>query len=210
LRIIVDYREKASGLVDLLKQANFDIEVKTIKYGDYVINDSITIERKTAHDFIVSIIDGRLFGQVSNLKRHCSSPVLLVEGNPYKTDLDMDPEAIKGALISTQVIWYVPVIYSRSKEDSANIMQMIGRQDASSRDKLVLRAGYRPKRLRSKQLFVLQGLPKVGPTTAKRLLERFKSVKNVINAPIEELQQVEGIGVVSAKAIRDALDREMI
>jgi Fanconi anemia group M protein len=89
-------------------------------------------------------------------------------------------------------------------------MQMIGRQDASSRDKLVLRAGYRPKRLRSKQLFVLQGLPKVGPTTAKRLLERFKSVKNAINAPIEELQQVEGIGVVAAKAIRDALDREMI
>jgi Fanconi anemia group M protein len=55
----------------------------------------------------------------------------------------------------------------------------------------------------------LQGLPKVGPTIAKRLIEHFKSVRNVINADIEELKRIEGLGAVSAQAIRNALDREI-
>jgi len=209
LRIIVDYREKPSGLIDLLKQANVEVNVKTIEYGDYIINDSITIERKTSRDFIVSIIDGRLFQQLSNLKNHCSFPILLIEGNPYKESLDMDAAAIRGALISAQVIWYIPTIYSRSKEDSVKIFQMIGKQDETNKDVIPLRGAYRPKRLRSRQLFILQGLPKVGPTIAKRLMSHFKSVRKVLNADIKELMQVEGIGAVSAQTIRNVLDREI-
>lgn len=209
MRIIVDYREKSSGLIELLQETNIDVEVKTIKYGDYVINDSITIERKTAHDFIVSIIDGRLFGQLSNLKKHCGSPVLLIEGNPYKTDIKMDPEAIKGALVSAQVAWYIPTIYSRSKEESVKMFIMIGRQDEANKDVVPLRGAYRPKRLKSRQLFILQGLPKIGPIIAKRLMDRFKSVRNVMNADIDELKQVEGVGLVSAQTIRNILDKEI-
>jgi ERCC4-type nuclease len=97
LNIRVDYREKASGLCDLLKREGVSLEIKKVPYGDYVINDSITVERKTAKDFLISIIDGRLFNQLSNRKKHCRRPVLLIEGNPYKTELNFDPTAIKGA-----------------------------------------------------------------------------------------------------------------
>ena len=90
MKICADYREKASGIIDLLKKEGAFIEVKKIPHVDYIINDSIAIERKTARDFLISIIDGRLFNQLSNLKKRCSNPVLLVEGNPYKTDLDFD------------------------------------------------------------------------------------------------------------------------
>ena len=57
LPLTVDYREKPSGLVDLLKREDVIIEVKKVSFGDYVINDSITIERKTSRDFLISIID---------------------------------------------------------------------------------------------------------------------------------------------------------
>jgi len=206
MKIIVDYREQASGLIDLLRCEDVQIEVRKVSYGDYVINDAITMERKTARDFLVSLVDGRLFSQMSNLKRHCIHPVVLIEGNPFKTGLDFDDMAIRGALISIQAIWYVPVIYSRSKEETRDIILMIGRQEEAWTDVVPLRGGYRPRRLKSRQLYILQGLPKVGPTVAKRLLEHFGSVLNAINAPVEELMRVDGIGRVSAETIREVLD----
>ena len=145
---------------------------------------------------------------MSNLKKHCPCPVVLIEGNPCKTDVDIDPAAIKGALISVETIWYVPVVFTCSKEDSVETLVMMGRQDETYKDVVPLRGGYRPKRLKSKQLFILQGLPKVGPTVAKRLLEHFHSVRQIMNASVEELIAVEGIEMVSAKAIREVLDSE--
>ena len=131
---------------------------------------------------------------------------MLIEGNPYRTDLDFDPNAIKGALLSSQVIWYIPFIYSRSKEDTRDILLMIGKQDETYTDVVPLRGGYRPKRLKSRQMFILQGLPKVGPRMAKKLLRHFGSVSNVMNATTEDLMKVEGVGEVSAEKIRLVLD----
>ena len=89
--------------------------------------------------------------------------------------------------------------FSQSEEKTRDILMMIGRQDEAYIDVVPLRGGYRPKELRSKQLYLLQGLPKVGPMLAKRLLLHFKSVSRAMKATIEELIEVEGIGKVSAE-----------
>jgi Fanconi anemia group M protein len=140
----------------------------------------------------------------------CKNPILLIEGNPYNTNLKFDRMAIKGALISAEAIWYVPVIFSRSKEDTKDIFMLIGKQIESYIDVVPLRGGYRPKRLKSKQLYLLQGLPQVGPMLAKRLLKHFKSVSNVVNASVQDLKEIDGIGKVSAKKIREVLDTEFL
>ena len=90
LKITVDYRETASGITDLLKNNGALVEIAKLSYGDYIINDTITVERKTAKNFLISIIDGRLFNQLSNLKKFCNHPILLIEGNPYETDHNFD------------------------------------------------------------------------------------------------------------------------
>ena len=210
LKITIDYREKSSGLDVLLKDCGVFVEIGKLIYGDYVTNDKITVERKTADDFLLSIIDGRLFNQLSNLKKFCSHPILLIEGNPYKSSHNFDRMAIKGALISTKVIWYMPVIFSRTKQDSRDILLMIGRQVGTCLDVAPLRGGYRPKKLKSKQLYILQGLPKVGPKIAKRLLRHFKSISKVMNASAQDLSKIDGIGKISAEKIREVLDTEVI
>lgn len=209
LKITVDYRETTSGLTDLLKNSGALVEIATLSYGDYIINDTITVERKTAKDFLISIIDGRLFNQLSNLKKFCNHPILLIEGNPYETEHNFDRMAIKGTLISVQTIWYVPIIFSRTTEDSRDILLMISRQLGTSIDVVPLRKGYRPKRIKSKQLYLLQGFPQVGPKLAKRLILHFKSVSKIMNASVQALTEVDGIGMISAQKIREVLDAKV-
>ena len=186
------------------------MRVKKVPYGDYIINDSITIERKTSLDFLLAIIDGQFYKQISNLKKYCTYPVLLIEGNPYQTDINFDRAAIQGALISVQATWYIPILFSNSKEESANILVAIGKQNEKNLDVVSLRSGDRPKKLQTKQLYILQGLPGVGPTLAKRLIENFSSVSKIMKASIDELAKIEGLGKVSARKIRDVLDTESL
>ncbi len=184
--------------------------ISTLAHGDYLLDNRLTIERKTARDFLVSIIDMRLFKQVANLKNHCPASLLLIEGNPFQTDLSFDHRAIHGALLSIQAGWQMPVVFSDSPENSCAILAMIARQDAASSEVITLRGGYRPKRLKSRQLYILQGLPGVGPELAKRLLYYFGSVAAVLDASEKELVAVQGVGVVTARTIRQILDGSVI
>ena len=98
-RIIVDDREKASGIIELLEKCNIGVSLKRLRYGDYYIQPDWVIERKTALDFNQSIIDGRLFRQIMRLKRFYNRTFLLIEGNPFQTPIKIDPRAVKGVLL---------------------------------------------------------------------------------------------------------------
>jgi DNA excision repair protein ERCC-4 len=86
---------------------------------------------------------------------------------------------------------------------------MISRQIGICIDVVPLRGGYRPKRLRSKQLYLLQGFPQVGPKLAKCLILHFESVSKIMNASVQDLTEVDGIGLISAQKIREVLDAKV-
>ena len=81
LRIIVDEREKKSGIPNLLTAIGIKTEIKTLQIGDYIVGPETVVERKSIQDLISSVFDGRLFDQCSRLKEHFQNPILLVEGN---------------------------------------------------------------------------------------------------------------------------------
>ena len=60
------------------------------------------------------------------------------------------------------------------------------------------------------QLFIVESLPNIGPVNAKNLLKHFGSVANVLNASENELQEVEGIGKITAQEIRKVLDSKYL
>src|SRR3989337_4183530 len=80
LRIIVDEREKKSGIPDLLKAVGVNIEMKMLPLGDYIVAPETVVERKTINDLVSSIFDGRLFDQCTRLKQHFHNPIILMEG----------------------------------------------------------------------------------------------------------------------------------
>jgi DNA excision repair protein ERCC-4 len=81
LRIVVDEREKKSGIPGLLKGIGINLEIKTLPIGDYIVAPETVVERKTISDLVSSVFDGRLFDQCNRLKEHYQFPILLIEGN---------------------------------------------------------------------------------------------------------------------------------
>ena len=206
MHIFVDDREKRSGLIKLLTDEGMDVIIRRLPCCDYIINNEISIERKTGRDFLVSIVDGRLFHQARMMKKSLNRPIFLVEGNPFRVEMEFTAESIRGAILSLQTIWYIPVLFSKSKTDTCRIFKMIGEQEQTQSDLLALRHGYRPKKLITRQLYILQGLPNIGPLLAKRLLEHFGTVRNVMLADSEALLEVNGIGKHVTENICKVLD----
>ena len=177
--------------------------------GDYQIDNRLIVERKTLKDFAVSIIDGRLFKQMLCLANSKSEGVLILEGTVSDTvEIGMTREAMQGALITVSLILGIPVLRSKDPSETAKLIVYIGRQIESMAMGGVQRHGYRPKNKRKRQLFILQGLPGIGPGRAGRLLDRFGSVEAAISASSSELQSVDGIGKSIADKIRWAVSEQ--
>ena len=202
--IEIDYRERDGGILEILRKSNIVVEEKRLFIGDYLINRHIAVERKTTKDFVISIIDGRLFSQASRLKRYAGVQLMIIEGTDlFYTGYEIDPQAIKGAIVSLSISWQIPLGFSKSPDGTAEILVMAGIQDVKYRDEILKRAGRRPRRLLTRKLFLLQGLPGIGPKIAKRMLEHFGSVEKVIAASEHEISCVEGIGRKKASQIRE-------
>lgn len=211
VHIVADDRERKSYVIESLREIeNVEVEIQRLSLGDYKIDSSVVVERKTLYDFAVSIIDGRLFKQMLRLTSSKAKGVLILEGTANDTaDIGMAREAMQGALITVSLILGIPVLRSKNPAETANLIIYIGRQIESIANGGVQRHGYRPKGMRKKQLFILQGLPGVGPERAERILDRFGSVEAAISASSSELQSIDGIGIGVADKIRWAVGKEM-
>lgn len=203
IKITCDFRERNSGIPKLLADNKIDISYAALSAGDYSINDQIIIERKTSEDFIQSIMDNRLFEQCSKLKKDSRRMLILIEGNPYKTEHNIDARAVKGAILSLLTAWQIPVIYSQCVENSVELMTMIGTQSLKDNVHVRIYKGYKPKKIKSQKLRFLQGIPSTGPAIAGRLMDYFGNIKSIVNAPADELRKIKGIGKKNSKIIFD-------
>jgi DNA excision repair protein ERCC-4 len=202
----VDCSERNAALLDLARGCGeFDIRMERLAVGDYLIDGGIVIEPKTHADFATSLVDGRLFPQAAALARSPHRPIVLLEGPTPAQMPDVHAHALKGAVLSLAVMWRLPVIHARNPEDSLRILQLLAGQLARTNPAVLQRYDRKPKRLASRQLYMLQGLPGVGPALANRLLVHFGSVERVITADPGLLVQVRGIGPSKAQRIRDVV-----
>src|SRR5260370_3054069 len=80
-------------------------------------------ERKTGSDFLSSLAQGRLFAQLTALRKSRFAPILLLEGDPLRVDhSQMRPESIRGALTYITAILHVPILPSSGPPDSAHLV----------------------------------------------------------------------------------------
>src|SRR5262245_16388605 len=130
VHIIVDHREKASGVHEhLLALPNVTCEFKELAFGDYWVDDQLIGERKTMRDFAESIIDGRLFSQAGWLTQRVERVVFVLEGGMSQWEgINMKRECLQGAIITLTLIYGFPLLRSLHAEESARLMVYAAQQ----------------------------------------------------------------------------------
>jgi len=214
ITVVADDREAGSGVpAALAEMDDVRLTVDRLSLGDYLVDDWLRIERKTLTDLAVSIADGRLFRQASRLVSASQRAVVILEGTASDlSDSDMHREAIQGALLTLTLKLDVSLLRAKTPDETARLLVYAARQMRRTQDGAVPRAsgGTRPSGKRKTQLYVLQGLPGVGPARAQRLLAAFGSVEAVMTASEEALQEVEGVGSKTAQSVRWAVEEQTV
>jgi Fanconi anemia group M protein len=187
-----------------------EILQEQLSVGDYQITDDIVIERKTLADLNASIIDGRIFDQLEDLLSIKRS-ALIIEGTIDYLDNSkgINKKAIVGLLTKIGVEYRIPIFFTKNQKETALFLYVIAKKEQ-------LGNGNKENRLRfsktkmsfsERQLFIMESFPDIGPTLAKSLLLEFKSIKNIANAEIKDLQKVSKMGPKKAEKIKYLFER---
>jgi ERCC4-type nuclease len=207
IEILMDYRESNEDLIEeLLSNPIVSLRTGILKTGDFLVNDLLLVERKTIIDLVGSIKDGRLFKQAARLASFSKYPMIIIEGNLSDAQsINMKREAIQGALLCLLLRFQIPVIRSLSPQETVKLLILAYKQIMNGinyRRKNPLRPKpYKRNKKTKQQLFILQGLPGIGPVRAKLLLDRFGTLQTVFTAGYSELTETAGIGKYLAKRI---------
>jgi DNA excision repair protein ERCC-4 len=209
LRIVVDERERKSGIPDLLKKIGVKVEMMSLSVGDYIVAPETAVERKSVSDFISSVFDGRLFDQCNRLKEHFEHPTIIIEGNVDEIDkITENPLVFYGALSSVVLDFKIPVVPTPNASHTVKLLISMCARQGTVRGpflKKIRKSGD----LQGQQLSILSSLPGVGGKLAERMLEKFGSPNNSLNASSLELSKINGMGEARAQRIRKILDTEI-
>jgi len=205
--ITIDHRECAPVLCGaLMEEYSFELEVKQLKRGDYVIAPDTVVERKTTQDFCVSLMQGRLFRQAYWLAECTENPVYLLEGEFLAVDESgVSTESINGALVTLAQSFRMPVLRSRDQRESAWFLNRLHEQRHRAARNCGPLHRYCGKRLQTQKLHVFRALPGIGPKLATTMLDEFGTVFAAARAAPEELAAVDGIGPKRAAQIYSVL-----
>jgi len=195
ITILVDHREYRSNVVKNLVARGVNVEPKQLDTGDYILSSRIGVERKNVDDFLQSLIDGKLFKQVSQLRDTYSRPILILEGENLFTKRNISHNAIFGSLASISVDYGISIMNTKNAMETADLLGVIAKREQKENKRAVAVRGEKHQMsLQERQQFLIEGLPNVSGVLAKRLLSQFGSIRGIINASEKELQEVEGVG----------------
>ena len=210
VKVCVDSRETRADVIDVLEELGAEVTVRTLEVGDYVVSDRVAIERKTTADFLNSFIDNKnhLFGQIADMSRSYERPVLLIEGAPLDLYVTrhVHPNAVRGILASIAIGFGIPIVYTVSADDTAQFIFIAARREQEDHQRTISLHGKRSHLTIDEQReYCVSSISDIGPVTAKNLLEHFRSVQAVIDADLDELMEVKGVGKHTAERIREVV-----
>lgn len=202
LLILADYREKASPLLKELSNT-CQIELKNLDVGDYFLGGDVCVEFKNVRDFVDSIVDGRLLSQLKSLVKY-EKPLIVIEGTEDLFSIrKVHPKAIHGMLATISISYRIPIIMTKNAKETADLFITIAKREQIGSSQNYSLHSEKPQSLKEQQEYVVGSFPGIGSTLAKPLLEKFGSIKGIVNANEKDFQEVSKIGPKKTKAFLD-------
>jgi len=210
-RVIVDERERDSGVPDILKALALQVDYRVLEVGDYVVSADCAVERKAGRDFAKSLYSGRLFDQARRLRQFYVHPVFVAEGDlQLLIGESAKPRAYWGALTTLAFQFGMTVFFTANARQTADLLCTLARRSGLTR---APKGPWVQKKPRTRdaekmQVSLVAILPSIGPKLAERMLLRFGSARRVFCASVAELCTVKGLGRAKAEKIAGLLDAE--
>jgi Fanconi anemia group M protein len=200
-KIVVDDRETSSKVVEVLSGMGAAIRLERLANGDYAIGDRILVERKTARDFVDTLINRDLLGQVKTMADAVIRPVMIIEGGDLFSQRDIHPNAIRGVLAALTVDMGVSVLFTCDEQDTAQMLMVLAKREESERGERKVHPHKTHRSVREDQEYIISAFPEIGMKNARLLLAHFGSIQEIVNASSEELVAVKGIGEKTGKKV---------
>lgn len=208
MKLTVDSREP-KDLIELLKKKEIEVVEQQLDVGDYVYvaedaTKSFVVERKTWDDFIKSFTEEkpRLFEQLQNLKLNRTQyrPILIIVGSKWQALTRVaNPQymmkGLRGVRTSVSYSYQIPTIDVDDHVEFVETLITLMNQAESPPGERPVEFRKKYKTVRESQEDMLTAVKSIGMKTAKKLLDEFGTVKNVINQDKLMLEASVGVNV---------------
>ncbi len=210
MSMIVDDREPKEHMTSL-RRRRVAITVKRIEVGDYLLDNGIAIERKDGGDFLLSIRDGRIWNQASNLLQYEHPMICIIENNVWKkfyySRSNYAHKSYFGAIGKLSTKFGISVLMFADEDDFLTFIAQLDKQQekksSGSRPAPMFR---RATTIDDRKENCLCAAKNVSIKTSKDVLKKFKTVKKVANAKLEQIEKIEGVGPKTAQNIHELLN----
>lgn len=188
----------------------FNLHRRRLPVGD-IVYGNLAAERKAVDDAIKSIHDGRIFEQCQNMTANYEYVYLLVAGEPHQFGDPADIKAVYTTMADVELRYNIRSRFCMNEEYLCYYFLMLC---------FKLYKKVRPtwhvnrivRRLEDEQLSMLMGIKGIGKKHAQQLLNKFKTLKNIMNATEDQLMgspnEKGRIGPIKAKHIKEVFEKE--
>lgn len=193
--------------IDIHEDAWFALHLdgvhQALPEGDFkiVADDKVwLVERKTWGDAYSSFRSKRLEDQLSRMLLATPNTILLIEGRKESVYTN-DRQQIKNlqAALNRLSAEVCPVVYTGGKEDSLRWLKSIGQRIENDQFGVLVRKPTMVASSRNKHHALLESIPGVGRTTAKKIYTHYGNLVEMVN----NWPEAKTAGIVGMKRFED-------
>jgi len=211
--IVIDKREKKE-ILDVFDSIKEPYQLKLLEEGDYTNEyESFFAERKRDFDLVNSLQSRHIFVQLNKMREaHPNVPLYLI----FEGDLERLKKAcrttpgmvefIDSFVISLAHIYGVQFINTFTMFETIKELKLIDKYSAGIRDTKVQFEPIHVAKGNDRRLANLSTVPMLGLTKAKILLDRFKSINNIIEKCLYEPNDILDIDGISKGLLNNLIN----